>query len=441
MLQKINGHPSRACKLLKNAAGNNLFTKTLEFSPPARGTWNIVHTGLQVPETHQIYICASGCLRGVVLTAAERAAMSRFSTIELLEKDLLRTDNEELIIKGVSDILKSLPKLPRAVLVFTACFHHFMGTDLNYIYQKLRELFPAVAFAACIMDPIRQSKSMTPEERLRQEIYRLWQPLPLRTKTCNILSNNLPTDESSELITLLKQNHWEVYDMTTCKNYDEFLQMAASSLNIYYSPFGHKAARDLKRRLGQDYLFLPQYWRYAEITANLEKLAQAINVNSPDYRLHIADCELALTALKKLIASTPIAIDCTFTFCPFSLARLLLEHNFNVTKIYADAVLPEEQANFAWLKENYGDIELWSVKNPDGRLAGNANGEKIICLGQKAAWFNASPYFVEYVDGGGHYGFDGILKLTKEISQAFLIPKDTRKIISQKGFGGCSLCE
>ena len=109
MLQKINGHINRACQLLKDADPHNFFPRTLEFSPPARGTWNIVHTALQLPEAHQIYICASGCLRGVVLTAAERGAMNRFSTIELLEKDLVRTDNERLIIDGITDILTNLP--------------------------------------------------------------------------------------------------------------------------------------------------------------------------------------------------------------------------------------------------------------------------------------------------------------------------------------------
>ncbi|MBO5689928.1 MAG: hypothetical protein J6S73_08345, partial [Lentisphaeria bacterium] len=51
------------------------FASGLEYSPPARGMWNIVHTGMLIPESHQIFICARGCLRGVILTAAEMNAM------------------------------------------------------------------------------------------------------------------------------------------------------------------------------------------------------------------------------------------------------------------------------------------------------------------------------------------------------------------------------
>ena len=57
------------------------FAPGLEYAAPARGMWNIVHTGMLVPEAHQIFVCAEGCLRGVVLTAAEMGASDRFSTI------------------------------------------------------------------------------------------------------------------------------------------------------------------------------------------------------------------------------------------------------------------------------------------------------------------------------------------------------------------------
>ena len=109
------------------------FPHTLEYSPAARGTWNIVHTGMLVPDAHQIYICAAGCLRGVILTAAEMgdSYRRRFHTLELRERDLYATDQETFLIEGISDILRRLDTLPPAVLVFTACVHHFLGCNLT----------------------------------------------------------------------------------------------------------------------------------------------------------------------------------------------------------------------------------------------------------------------------------------------------------------------
>lgn len=83
------------------------FRSGLEYSSPARGTWNIVHTGMLVPECHEIYVCAAGCLRGVVLTAAEMGLMDRFSTVAIRENNLLEGDMETLVIEGVTDIITS----------------------------------------------------------------------------------------------------------------------------------------------------------------------------------------------------------------------------------------------------------------------------------------------------------------------------------------------
>ena len=57
------------------------FESGLEYNPPTRGVWNIVHTGMLIPESRQIFVCAQGCLRGVILTAAEMNAMDRMSWV------------------------------------------------------------------------------------------------------------------------------------------------------------------------------------------------------------------------------------------------------------------------------------------------------------------------------------------------------------------------
>ena len=136
---------SGASVTMAEAAFPSPFHSGLEYGAPARGCWNIVHTGMLIPEVHQIFVCASGCLRGVVLTAAEMGAAHRFSTVEICENNVLEGDMEELIINGVSDILERLPKLPPAVLIYTSCIHHFMGCDLPRVYRILREKFPMLS--------------------------------------------------------------------------------------------------------------------------------------------------------------------------------------------------------------------------------------------------------------------------------------------------------
>ena len=47
-----------ACVLAKDAKFPSPFDSKLEFSCSARGTWNIAHTGMLIPESHEVFVCA-----------------------------------------------------------------------------------------------------------------------------------------------------------------------------------------------------------------------------------------------------------------------------------------------------------------------------------------------------------------------------------------------
>jgi len=456
------------------------FPQTLEYSPAARGTWNIVHTGMLVPEAHQIYICAAGCLRGVILTAAEMGEdyRRRFHTLELHERDLYATDQETFLIDGITAILRRLDELPPAVLVFTACVHHFLGCNLPYVYRTLRDRFPAVQFAECIMDPIRQTKAMPPETRERLEIYRLLCKPTAHDNAVNMIGSNLALDESSDIKQLLKAAGIPLRDITQCASYNDFQQMGKSTVNLYTNPFTKAAAEDLEKRLGQPYLYLPQVWTYEELECHLERFiaffASACHTNSfgvegrfpwkflapkevlfpgemplhPTSTSHasraelLATLELRFNTLKQQLEGRSIAIDFTFTFLPFSLARLLLSHGLHVTEIYADVIAPDDEPNFRWLQENAPDVMLFPTKHPAMRTQPRSHrdekGREPIALGQKATYFTGTHHFVSAIEGGGHYGFEAIHWLQTELSKAALLSQDPEPIIKKKAWGAPS---
>ena len=456
------------------------FPRTLEYSPAARGTWNIVHTGMLVPGAHQIYICAAGCLRGVILTAAEMgdSYRRRFHTLELRERDLYATDQETFLIEGITDILRRLTELPPAVLIFTACVHHFLGCNLTYVYRTLRDRFPAVRFAECIMDPIRQTKAMPPETRERLEIYRLLKKTNARDNAINLIGSNLPLDGHSDIKQLLNAAGLPLRDLTECQTYADFQHMANSTANLYTNPFTKAAAEDLQKRLGQPCLYLPQVWTYEEIETHLEHLADLLvsachtsnfgttgrfpwKFLGPQDRLFpgemprrpaskrqtsreslLATLELRFEALKQQLADRSIAIDLTFTLLPFSLARLFVSHDLHVAEIYADAIAPDDEENFHWLQTHAPHIRLFPTKHPAMRTQPRShldkNGRELIALGQKATYFTGTHHFVPAIEGGGHYGFEAIYWLQAELSKAALLPQDPEPIIKKKAWGAPS---
>ena len=56
----------------------------LEFNSPAHGNWNIVHTGMLLPEAIQIYVCADNQSE---LFSNEMNARDRFSFVIVEEED------------------------------------------------------------------------------------------------------------------------------------------------------------------------------------------------------------------------------------------------------------------------------------------------------------------------------------------------------------------
>lgn len=447
MLKQISFAPHGSTKTLsyvtmRDAAFPAPFPHSLEYSPPCRGTWNIVHTGMLIPEAHQIFICASGCLRGVVLTAAEMGLMGRFSSIELRESDLTGRDNERLILDGVADILARLPEKPRAVLLFPACVHHFLGCNLRYVYHELRRRYPDIDFAECFMDPIRQTRHLTPEERLRRSIGRLLHERP-KKKQVTFFGNNLRTDPNSDAYKLLQATGWQIRDMAGCTSYDDFQELSASSLNLCTNPFSLPAVHDMKERLQQDFFCLPQVWDEDAIEKLLHELACTLGTDAPDCSTARQQAEQALAQALSLIKETPIALDLTFTFRPFSLTRMLLTHGFHVTQIYTDAISKAEEDDFHWLQKHYGTIELWPTKAPLLRILPRptrmSTSPAVLALGQKAAYFQDTPYFVNQVEGGGHWGFSAIEVLAHDMMAAYHKPKDIEEHVRRKGLGGPSL--
>ena len=415
------------------------FHSGLEYASPARGTWNIVHTGMLIPEAHEIFVCAASCLRGVVLTAAEMGAAHRFSTVEIKENNLLDGDMEYHVIDGVSDILERLPKKPPVVLVYTSCVHHFAGCDLGMIYDTLRDRFPDIDFVDCYMNPIMRKSGLTPDQLMRSRLYFPLKPRPIRKGTVSIIGNDLPSNEDNDLVVLLKENGFHIHEITSCKTYEEYQQMAESEYNICYYPAAAAGCQMLSQRLGTTDIYVPFSFDFEEIDAGFSALAEKLGISLQDPTAKRQACIDALKETLDLIGNTPIAIDYTYSPRPLGLAKLLLDHGFNVQRVYLDAVTGEEKKVFEDLQAQYPTLELFPTVHASMRFLAQKEPSDYLAIGQKAAHFLNTPHFVNVVEGGGMLGYQAVLKTLGLMREAFLEEKDTRNLIQIKGMG-CGGC-
>lgn len=427
---------------MEDASFPKPFASKLEYNSPVHGNWNIVHTGMQVPETIQIYVCAENCMRGVVLTAAEMNAADRFSYVIVEEKDLLYSNLEELTIEGVTDVLNKRGDHPKAVLLFTVCLHHFLGSNLKYIYRKLEERFPDICFIRCYMDPIMQKHSLTPDQKLRKAMY---DPLPVceaDEKTVSVLGSDFVLDESSDIKRLLKRYGYRVRELPACNTWQELLEMSRGRLFLNCYPAGKYGMEAQAKRLGREHLYLPGSFSYEEIENQLKQLTDMLGLpelTEEELAHERAACEEKLAEAKNLMGEMPIVLDYLYHPRPLGLAKLLLTHGFCVKAIYLDGISPEEKEDFLWLQEHAPELELIATIQVKMRVLPRGGEEKVLAIGQKAAYFSRSRHFVNLVQGEGLYGFDGIRRTAELMMDAYRNEKDTERHVIQKGWG-CECC-
>ena len=450
MLKRVGDRefPGKTEVFIKEAFFPVPFQPGLEFNSPAHGNWNIVHTGMLVPEAQQIYVCADNCMRGVVLTAAEMNAADRFSFVIVEEKDLLGGNLEDVTIEGVTDVLKRLDKKPKAVLLFTVCLHHFLGSDLDRIYGELGKRFPEIFFMRCFMDPIMQKTGPTPDQKLRLAMYDAVQERKADPKCVTVLGSDFALDEGSDICRILKKNEILLREIPTCETWEDYQNLGEGSLILNCYPAGKFGAEKQAERLGRPFLYLPGSFDYGEIQEQEEKLLGMLGqqnnrktgkINGLDIEKEIRECEEALSHAHQIIGDTPIAVDYLFHPRPLGLTKLLLTHGFQVQSVFLDSISPEEKEVFFWLKENYPELKLISTVRPEMRVRTRQQSEKILAIGQKAAWFTGSRNFVNMVQGGGLWGFDGIRHTAQLMVEAFNEEKDPEDLIVRKGWG-CESC-
>ena len=417
------------------------FPGGLEFNAPARGMWNIVHTGMLLPQAHQIFICARGCLRGVILTAAEMNAMDRMSWVGIEERDFYDSSMEENIIEGVTEILYKLPDKPPVVLVFISCIQLFAGMDFPQCIRELSRRFPDVVFVDCYMNPTMRKSGLTPDQLMRRQLFLpLQETERLEMNAVNLLGSDFAADRNCELFPWLEENRILCREITRCDSYDAYLEMGKSFLNMTWIPQAVAAADALENRLGQKHLHLPICYGESEIEENYAKLAQALQLPVPDFSEERSKAQKALAETLSVVGSTPVVIDYTATPRVLSLARRLLEAGFNVVQIFADVFIPGDKEDFEFLKKNFPELQITPTLHVKMRFANKEkSSSKILAIGQKAAFFTNTPYFGDLVWGRGFYGHYGVGAIAELLRESYLTPKNTKEIISHKGWG-CESC-
>ncbi|MCR5814112.1 MAG: hypothetical protein K6G15_06440 [Desulfovibrio sp.] len=418
------------------------FAQSLEFNAPVRGPWNIVHMALQIPEAHLLYICARGCLRGVIMTAAEMGAMARLSWIGLTEEELTCGLLDDRCFEAICHIVEKLSPRPPLILLYLSCVHKFVQMDYPALLARLNERFPGLRFLDCHMMPTMRKSGPTDEERTKSKMYEaIERPAKQEERAITLVGNDWPLCEQSQLFQMLHGAGYTLRELARCRSYADYQKLGTSRLLLTTHADALFAAQNLSTRLEREHIHLPASFSLTEIQSNLTTLSQILGIPLPDLSAQKAAALNELCALQNSLGKRPITIDYTLSMRPLSLARLLIEQNFCVTHVFLDAIAAPEEDDFRWLQQHAKDLLLVYTRAPAWRFAEQRatclkpQGDEVLALGQKAAFFSGTNHFVNCVAGGGLYDYAAITTLVRLMREALEKPKDRRRVIQYKGLG------
>lgn len=469
MIKKLNTNENRIPEpvCLKDIDFPAPFYEGLQYNAPARGVWNIVHTGMLIPESHQVYVCAQGCLRGVILTAAEMNEMKRMSWVALRESDMWNGEMENRVIEGTAHIVQQLTTKPRCVLIYLSCMHMFEGCDFKIITDELTERFPDIDFVECYMIPTMR-KTMSPDAMMKISLYESVRKKDMEENLVAVIGNQLPIDSESDISELINMAGKDIWDINDCKTYDDYLRLGSSRTLITFLATNDAASKQLSERLDAKLLRVPLRFDENKLNQELLLLGDALGIDDTQTNNWISErrerAYKALDMAHEIIGNCEVAIDYTAFPYILELSYLLLKHGFNVRKIYSDNFPADERDAYERIISEYSDhnIEVYPTNEPAMRFEASgkqssevsdkassktvdieinyeADEQRILAIGQKAAYFANTSYFVDIVEGGGAFGYQAVERLAELMIEAYNTPKDTKKIISHKGWG-CESC-
>lgn len=410
--------PAPTAKLSEGALARAL-QAGLEYSPPARGPWTIVHVGMLVPECHEIFVCAQGCLRGVVLSAAELGLQRRFSTITVTEEHLRDGQLEDTIIEGVTHILERLPKLPPAVLVYSSCLHHFSGADLGWAYRKLSEAFPDVVFTDCYMTPTLRKSEMPPDNKMRRQLYHGLRPADL-PKGGLLVAGSLeafgPESDFARAAHAAGVPFFELPGMTT---YEEYRRMAHARWVVTVNPAALQAGR-VPRRAPRA---CATFSCCSTTTSSASTTRSERSPNSRAFRSGTPRPRSPLPGPRSRRRPTRSRA------VPWRSARRRRRapwrsHAASSSRASASRTstrqLPvADKTDFEILRKKAPGILVHPTTVPEMRFATPAEKrDDIVAIGQKAAFFTGATHMLNMIEGGPWWGHGGVRSLALALAAA-----------------------
>ncbi|MBQ6016503.1 MAG: oxidoreductase [Clostridiales bacterium] len=398
---------------------------TLAYNSPGAEGFGVKRAGLSVPESIMLIVAPGCCGRNTSLISSMPEYKNRFFYLEMNEPDLVTGRHLNKIPDAVKEVLSFLKdsgrKVPKAVMICITCVDALLGTDMDRVCRKAEDAltggeFEGVKVRPCYMYALTREGRRPPMVHVRQTIYSLLEPMEKDPRSVNIIGGFAPI-EDTELITYLKSSGIRnIRQISTCRTYEEFLQMASANFNIVIDPEARAAAEDMNKNLNIPYIELTRVYSTDKISSQYKALSSVAGLDIIDSE-EKAEADEAVARLKEAYPDLTFNVgECTNANA-FELALSLVRMGFKVDEIYA-TLAPE---NFVYVKNLAmlsPDTKIYCNMEPTMLYYKISSSKAQVTVGKDAKFYCPDIPNIAWNQDTRPFGYQGVRDLMNKVFEA-----------------------
>ena len=235
-------------------------------------------------------------------------------------------------------------------------------------------------------------------------------------RSVNIIGGFAPI-EDTELITYLKSSGIRnIRQISTCRTYEEFLQMASANFNIVIDPEARAAAEDMNKNLNIPYIELTRVYSTDKISSQYKALSSVAGLDIIDSE-EKAEADEAVARLKEAYPDLTFNVgECTNANA-FELALSLVRMGFKVDEIYA-TLAPE---NFVYVKNLAmlsPDTKIYCNMEPTMLYYKISSSKAQVTVGKDAKFYCPDIPNIAWNQDTRPFGYQGVRDLMNKVFEA-----------------------
>lgn len=389
---------------------------TLAFNSPGAEGFGVKRAGLAIPGSVMLLVAPGCCGRNTSLISAMPEYKNRFFYLMMDETDIVTGRHLKKIPQAVEEVCASLRSKPSVVMICITCVDALLGTDMERVCRRAEEQVH-LPVRPCYMYALTREGRKPPMVHVRQSLYSLLEPRKKKGTSVNLLGFFAPLAEDCELYSLLRQvGVKDIREISRCRDYAEYQQMAEANFNLVLNPEARYAAQDFEQRLSIPSIELTRLYETDKIASQYAALGAALGVTFRDEEPR-QRAENAVETFRKAYGPVTFCVGECMNADPFELSLALVRYGFRVSEIYG-TLTAENFVYLRRLEELSPDTRVYSNLEPTMLYYDCSQAKADLTIGKDAGYYHPGCPNVPWNQDRQPFGYAGVWGLFGALGQA-----------------------